>query len=67
MSPQNSYAGTLTPKVMISGDGAFGGNEVMRLVPLEWDLCLYKRDPREFFSSFHHVMTVSATRNRVLA
>lgn len=42
---------------MISGGGAFGGHEVMRVVTPEWDLCLYKRGPREFFSSFHHVRT----------
>ena len=29
----------------------------MRVVTPEWDLCLYKRGPREFFSSFHHVRT----------
>ena len=42
---------------MISGGGAFGGHEVMRVVTPEWDLCLYKRGPRKFFSPFHHVRT----------
>ena len=35
MSPQNSYVETLTPKMMVLGDGPSGGDQILR-VELSW-------------------------------
>ena len=33
MSPQNSYVETLTPKMMLLGDGPSGGDQILRVEP----------------------------------
>ena len=57
VSPSNSYAEILTPKVMVAGGGAWGVIRPWRWSPRKWDWCLSKETRNSFLYAFCRVRT----------
>ena len=52
---KNSYVEALTPNLMAFWDGAFGGNQVMRVESSRWDEQLHKKkEPRSLSATSGH-------------